>query len=180
MARRVKSDLKLDSMGVCDLASADATLRQIGDLQMEIHDLEVICKESVDAAKEALQQAAAPLHAAIARKTEALQIFAETHRDSVFGKNKSVKLQHGQMGWRLSTLTTIGKNTLALIKKKLRDRADQLVRIKETVDKKALKALSGKELMEIEVFTTTTNDFFAEPDVPAAVDYGTQGDNDSQ
>jgi phage host-nuclease inhibitor protein Gam len=168
---RIRTDDKMYATVCENLETADQLLRKIGDLQLAIHDEEAICKSVCDEAKEILQKNVAPMNEQIAIHTMALQVFAESHKDA-FGKAKSIKLQHGQMGWRLSTVVTIGANTIRLIKKKFKDRIDKFIKTSESVNKKSLKDLTAKELIEIEVFTTTTNPFFAEPAMNKSVDYG--------
>jgi phage host-nuclease inhibitor protein Gam len=167
---RIKADFKLTAMGCDNLEKADSLLRQIGDLQLQIHDEEAICKSAIDAASTAMQEAVRPLQERIALYTQAIEGFANANPD-VFGKNRSIKLQHGKMGWRISSAVTIGANTIKLIKKKFKDRLSVFIKTTESVNKKALKSLSGKELLELEVFTTTTESFFVESNIPEAVDY---------
>jgi len=167
---RIKSDFNLTVMGCDNLERADSLLKEIGDLELKIHDEEAICKSSVDAAKMAMQTAVKPLQERIGLYAMALERFSETHPE-VFGKGKSLRLQHGQMGWRVSTAITIGANTIKLIKKKFKDRIRQFIKVTESVNKKEIKTLSGKELLELEVFTTTKNDFFVESSIPKASHY---------
>jgi len=167
---RIKSDFNLVVMGCDNLEMADSLLKEIGDLELKIHDEEAICKSSVDAAKMAMQTAVKPLQERIGLYAVALERFSETHPE-VFGKNRSLKLQHGTLGWRLSTAVTIGANTIKLIKKKFKDRISQFIKVTESVNKKEIKSLSDKELLELEVFTTTKNDFYVEPNCPKASNY---------
>ncbi len=168
---RIKSDINLTVMGCENLERADSLLRQIGDLQLQIHDEEAICKSSVDAATAAMQKAVAPMQERIGLYSQALEAFAVANRKDVFGDKKSVKLQHGQMGWRQSAKTTIGESTIKLIKRFFKDKVADLIEAKESVRKKDLAKLTEAERTRIEVFTTVTNPFFVESNIPEAVDY---------
>jgi phage host-nuclease inhibitor protein Gam len=175
---RIKADVNLTVMGCDNLEKADSLLRTIGDLQLQIHDEEAICKSSVDTATMALQVAVKPLQERIGLYSQALEQFAVANRKDVFGDKKSVKLQHGQMGWRQSAKTTIGESTIKLIKRFFKERVADLIEVKETVRKKALAKLTEAERIKVEVFTTVNNPFFVESNIPEAVDYAAQTRDD--
>jgi phage host-nuclease inhibitor protein Gam len=168
---RVKSE-KQALINIDNFEQADTTLRDIGDLQMQVKQAETTAKEVIDEAKAELAESIKPISEQIKNKVKSLEAFCIHHKKE-FGDQKSKKLNFGSIGWRLSTSIEIGKDTLCYIKKIFSGKAlAELVRIKETVNKEAIAKLTDGQLADIEAQRVRKDTFFAEPDLPKAVDYG--------
>lgn len=170
MAKRVKSD-KPAIIEIIDWQEADKYLQTIGDLQLKINQAEHTAKDIIDEAKAELAEQVTPLQEQMNRFTRSLEAFAVNHMED-FKSARSRKLSFGSLGWRKSTSISVKKNTLELIKKIFSgQKANSLVRIKETVDKEALAKLTDEQLTSVKARRVVKDDFFVEPDLPKAVDY---------
>lgn len=168
MARRVKSTNP--QIPITDWAAADDVLKQLGDLTMAITQAEHTAKDAIDEAKAELAETVNPLNELIAEEIERLRAFAAARTED-FGSDRSRKLNFGTLGWRKSTSIAIKENTLELIKEVFGRNCDIYIRIKEEVDKTALAKLTDEELKGVGAKRKVTDDFFAEPALPKAVDY---------
>jgi len=167
---RAKSNQSL--LSIESFEQADTILRDIGDLQMQIKQAEATAKDAIDEAKELLAEITKPLTEEIKNKVKSLEAFCLHHKKD-FAEQKSKKLNYGTLGWRLSTSIITSRDTIKYIKEEFSGRQiDELVRIKETVNKEALAKLTEEQLADIEAQRVRKDVFFAEPDLPKAVDYG--------
>lgn len=151
---------------------ADAYVRKIGDMQLEIQRAEADAKSTIDEAKATLAAIAKPLQKDIKVCVDSIEAFAAGHKKDFVGSRRSKDLNHGKIGWRKSFAIAITKNTLGLIKDMFTNRrAAGYIRIKETVDKNALANLTDEELASVDARRERTEAFFVEPFMPEAVDY---------
>lgn len=170
--KRVKTT-KPDPLPIDDWQHADDFLRQIGDIDLEIANAQAQAKEVIDATNKELADTIKPMQGKIKHLTESLQAFAVNYKDE-FKKVRSRTLNFGVLGWRRSTSIRIKKDqTLELIKKLFsRARAKALITVKESPDKNALAKLKDEDLAGIEARRVVKDEFFVEPSIPEAVDYG--------
>ena len=168
MAKRVKSTNQ--QIPITDWAAADDVLKQIGDMMMSITQAEVTAKDAIDEARAELAEIVNPINETIAAQIERLEAFAAARTED-FGSDRSRKLNFGVLGWRKSTSIAVKKNTLELIKEVFGKNSDIYIRTKEEVDKTALAKLTDEELAGVGAKRKVTDDFFAEPALPEAIDY---------
>jgi len=173
MARRLKSADPPLLIPIGDWRHADDMLRRLGDLQVRLRQAECAAKADIDEVKSRLDKTAKPLQQAIELHVRSLEAFCWHHR-AEFGKAKSRKLTFGVIGWRKSTaIEIIKKTTLDLIKEVLpAAKRRACIKVKESVDLKALAKLTDEELAGIQARRRTTEGFFVEPLIPEATDHG--------
>lgn len=176
-SKRVKSDQKL--IPINDWTGADDILRQTGDLQAKIGQLQGKAKLQIDKIKADMAVKVDKLNAQIKVCVRSIEAFATTRRSDL-GKKKSKLLNFGTIGWRLSTSISIKKDTtLELIKQIFsKAMAKRFIRLKETVDKEAMARLTDGQLAEVGAKRKVTDDFFAEPSAVEAADHETGKCND--
>jgi phage host-nuclease inhibitor protein Gam len=168
---RVKSDANL--IPITGWSHADALLRDMGDHQLAIAGAEAEARRAIDAAAAARAAAVIDHHEAIKRITQSLEAFAGANRNDFSGR-KSLSLNYGTLGWRLSTSISIKTDkTIELIKQVFAGKmALQFINIRETPDKEALAKLTDEQLASIKASRTMKDTFFVEPAIPGSVDYG--------
>lgn len=165
---RVRSDRQLTKI---NWAGADYVVQRIGALQRDIENAEATAQKKIDAIKADLAEAVAPAQGAIKDYTESLEAWAMLHLADFEGK-QSRQLNHGQLGWRRSTLITIDKDAIDLIKIAFGKKAKEYLHIKETPDKEALARLTDDELKSVGARRKHKDVFFVEPEKVEAVDHG--------
>lgn len=141
----------------------DAALREVGEITRELQLKEAALNESVDKLKE---EAKADSASQVARKKElelAMKEFCEANRVE-FTKVKTRKLTFGSVGFRLSTKIMIKR--IAETLQALKDlKLVGCIRIKEEVDKEAMKNLTDETLAEVGASRKTENAFGYELDL---------------
>ncbi|MFA5553493.1 MAG: host-nuclease inhibitor Gam family protein [Phycisphaerae bacterium] len=168
--RRVKSD-KISTVAIGSFEDADIALQKLGELQLAINQAEHAAADKISEAKLELTEKTKPLQDEIQGIVYSLELFANARKDD-FGKDRSRKLQFGKFGWRKSTFIQIKKDTLELIKNLFsRQKALSCIIIKEAVSKDGLAKLTDEDLRSVNARRKETDAFFAEPELPEAVDY---------
>jgi len=158
MARKRLEGTKLNSWD-----EVDATLREIGEVGRDIGLLESAQNEEIDRVKKETKEAAAPLMDRKSALELSLKEFCEANRGE-FAKAKTRVLTFGSVGFRLSTKVMIKRvaDTLQALKDlNLRS----CIRIKEELDKEAMKNLSTETLAEVGASLKTENAFGYEIDL---------------
>jgi phage host-nuclease inhibitor protein Gam len=141
---------------------ADQTLREIGLIDIEIGKIEGTMNVKISNAKEAALNLAAPR---LARKKElelALKEFTVINRGDIEGKTKT--LTFGVVGFHFSTKIVVKKaaDTVKLLKK---FGHDICIKIKESVDKQKMKALTDEQLLEVGAYRKKGDTFGYEIDL---------------
>lgn len=167
--KRIKTDKPL-VIPIPNWQEADAIVRRVGDLQLEIVSREQKAKDKIDKAKAELAESVQPILDKIRLHTQSLEAFAVNNRKD-FGKNQSKKLNFGLLGWRKSTSISIKKTTLEFIQKIFGRNYKKYIHTKELVNKEALKQLTDEQLASIAAQRKIKEAFFVEPELPEAVDY---------
>lgn len=154
---------------------ADDILARMAELSGQIEKAKFDAAEEINITKDRLADTVDDLNETLDRYHKSLESFAVNNKD-IFGKARSKKLNHGTIGWRSSTVMKISnatkKNptgTLELLKQHFKTKFKQFVKIKETVDKNALKRLTDEQLALVKARREDREVFFVEPDVPEAV-----------
>jgi phage host-nuclease inhibitor protein Gam len=126
------------------LQEVELEISEIASLRQAIRESELGEETQIQRIQDEGATFRRPLQEQLAERERAVQVFAEGHRDELTqgGKTKSVKLSNGELQWRLTPprLVVSSKVKLATIIRTLKNRGyNQFVRVKEELDKEALK-----------------------------------------
>ena len=161
MAKRIKPVLQIPT--VSNIAEADALLAEIAarKRQIDLHEIEL--KEEVDRLKGECAYICEPLKQDIAAREQALLQFSLSRREELFKNKKSLDLNFGVLGFRASTaLKTIKKFTWERVLGIIKEKGLPCIRIKEEVDKEALRALGEDQLTALGCRLVQEDSFFYE------------------
>lgn len=169
-------------MTVTTIATWEGADRALGVLRLIAARLDGV-NATFDARIQALQEQKAARAADLLehrkRIEELLEGFAPGARRSMPATRKSMKLVHGVIGWRKSAAklkyTTSAKYTMQALK--ARGHTD-CVKVKESIDKAALKKLSDTERAHVGVALVSSEVFFYELNGDPIVDYVPMADED--
>jgi len=160
MAKRVKPILNIPT--VHDLNEADAFLAKIKARERELALLGIQLKEDIDALKLKCAEAAAPI------QHQALVRFGEANKEALFSKKRSLTLNFGVIGFRLTPPVPkpLKKITWEQVLGILKNSDDQdlvaCVRIKQEVDKMALRELPPEKLAQAGCRLEQADEFFCD------------------
>lgn len=140
----------------------DQCLAEIGKIDREIGLLEAAQQEQIDALKAATKAAAEPHQVKKTGLELAIQQYCEAHR-AEFANAKTRKLNFGSVGFRLSTSVVIKRiaDTLAALKAL---GLTHCIRVKEELDKDAMRNLPTETLAEVGAGLKTVDAFGYEID----------------
>lgn len=146
------------------LDDVDATLARIAGFKRHIALVEASMNEEMDAIKLRAARECEPVRQDIAALEQAVLRYAEAHKADLFTSRKSLALTFGVIGYRASTkLKTLTKWTWERVLQTLRDRDMRgFIRVKEEVDKEALKGLAPDDLATLGVKAVAEDVFFYE------------------
>lgn len=135
----------------------DDSLRQIGEIDRELQLLEAGQNEAIDKIKATAKENATPLQDKKAGLETAIKEYCEANRGE-FSKVKSKTFTFGSVGFRLSTKIMVKRvaDTLQALKDL---QLFGCIRIKEELDKEAMKNLSSETLAEVGASLKTENTF---------------------
>ena len=162
MTKRVKPVPSIPT--VSTIEEADATLAEIAARKRQISLQEISLKEDVDRLKAACAARCEPLKRDIEAREQALVQFALARREEIFRNRKSRELTFGTIGFRVSSsLKTIKKMTWERVLGVLKERGmTNCSRIREEVDKEALRTLGPNTLADVGCKLTQEDAFFYE------------------
>ena len=162
MTKRVKPVLNIPTVSTVE--EADATLAEIAARKRQISLHEIALKEDVDKLKADCAARCEPLNKDIEAREQALVQFALARREELFKNRKSRELTFGTIGFRVSSsLRTIKKMTWERVLGVLKERGmTHCIRIKEEVDKEALRTLGPNTLADVGCKLTQEDAFFYE------------------
>ncbi|WP_022655583.1 host-nuclease inhibitor Gam family protein [uncultured Desulfovibrio sp.] len=161
MTKRVKPVLQIPAIN--SLEEADAVLAEIAGRKRLIALHEIQLKEDVDRLKAKCAAQCEPLKQDIAQREQALVQFGIARKEELFRGKKSLSLNFGTIGFRASSaLKTAKKLTWERVLGLIKEKGLPCVRVKEEVDKEALRSLSAEKLAEVGCKLEQTDDFFYE------------------
>lgn len=135
----------------------DDNLFQIGMIDREVGLIEASANEEIDRIKAKSKEAAAPLFDKKAGLELAIKEFCEANR-AEFAKVKTKALTFGSVGFRQSTRIIVKRVVDTL--QALKDLGlTTCIRVKEDIDKEAMKNLSSETLAEVGAGLKTQNTF---------------------
>ena len=167
--------LKSGKMGVVIVKNweqIDAMVESLGSLRRKIDKAESDAQEEIDRIKAKLAKDIKTDQAGIYMRVESIKAFAAAWRKYDFGAKQTKKLNHGTIGWRKSTVISIKKTTVALIKQVFGRSAKQYIHVKEMPDKEAMAKLTDEQLAAVGARRKHKDVFFVEPDIVEAADHG--------
>lgn len=157
MARKRIEGTQLNSW-----AEVDDTLRQIGEIDRDLGQIEAKQNAAIDKAKAKAKEDAEPLNARKKGLEAAIKEFCDAHR-AEFGKVKTKQLTFGSVGYRISTKVVM--KTVADTLQALKDLGlTACIRTKEEPDKEAMKNLPTDTLAEVGAGLKVENTFGYEID----------------
>ncbi len=157
MARKRLEGTRLESW-----EDVDETLHEIGKIDREIGLMESSQNETIDRVKKETREAALPLLDKKSALELSLKEFCEANRGE-FAKVKTKALTFGSVGFRISTKVIVKRVADTL--QALKDMGlSACIRVKEELDKEAMKNLSTETLAEVGASLKTENAFGYEID----------------
>lgn len=154
--RRIESEPRLKTWD-----DAAYTLKEIGELQIEINDITNRMNAQISDIKADADLRCKPLLDRIARLEADLKEFAEAHRTDIPGKTK--KLTFGSLGFRASTKIIIRNVKATLAALAARGMTD-CIKVKESIDKTKLEAYSDADLAAVGAMRKQQDCFWYEVD----------------
>lgn len=156
MTKRVKPQL----MTLADLAAVDRALHDIALEQIAIRRIEADAEEKVQAVRKEAAEKAEANQIRIKMLETAIRNYAEIHKAEILPKGKkTIELNFGLIGFRLSTKISVKASTLGLLQKL--GFLDG-VRIKEEVNKEVLKDWDDDKLRLVDAKRKREDVFYYE------------------
>lgn len=161
-SKRVKPVLQAPSITTTE--QADQALAEIAAAKREITRMELVFKEETANLKAQLAEDCEPYRQKVASLEQGLLLFATSERETLFAKRKSLPLTFGTIGFRAaSALATLKKSiTWGAVLEKVKELGLEAIRVKEELDKEALKAMSPEKIASVGCKIVQSDDFFYE------------------
>lgn len=157
MARHKPNVKKIESV-----EDANLVLKEIGLLETEIAAIDADAHKRIAEIKEETAKQGEPKRNRIAELSGLLGAFAEYNKNDLFRERKSVELSFGVFGYRASTVISVKKSTVELLKKL---HMEKYLRVKEEPNKEALAGLDDETLHQVDAVRKLKNDFFLEANI---------------
>ena len=161
-SKRVKPVLQAPA--ITNTEQADQALAEIAAARREITRMELVFKEETANLKAQLAEDCEPYRQKVASLEQGLLLFATSERETLFAKRKSLPLTFGTIGFRAaSALATLKKSiTWGAVLEKVKELGLEAIRVKEELDKEALKAMSPEKIASVGCKIVQSDDFFYE------------------
>jgi phage host-nuclease inhibitor protein Gam len=143
------------------LEDANLTPREIGLLEHELEHIDAETHKKIGEIKSESVKQGEGIRKRIVDLSALLGTYADYNREELFKDRKSVTLSFGSFGFRKSTVISVKKTTLELLKKLGHIKC---IRIKEEPDKEATAKLDDDTLVQVDAARKIKNDFFCEAD----------------
>jgi phage host-nuclease inhibitor protein Gam len=122
------------------LAEAEGLLAEIGSDQRQVEALETRMNEQLARIKAEFEASAAPINEAIEARFASLQAWAEAHKQTLLDRSrKTAKIATGELGWRTSPPAVRITGVPAVLEALKQLRLKRFIRVKEEVDKEAIR-----------------------------------------
>jgi len=121
------------------MAEADQYLRDIGQLNIQLRDIDTDLREGTAKLKQEAEDQAAPLRADVESKWLGLQSWAQANRKRMTNGGKTIRLPSGSISWRVlpPKVTLKGVDDIVALLRSTK-KWKKFLRIKESVDKEAM------------------------------------------
>ncbi len=155
---------KPQALVIADLAQAEAALAELAGIDRSLEATKAAMNEEIDGAKASARAEAEPLEARRKELAVALEAFATHNKAQFFAKRKSLDLGFGVIGFRMATrLKTAAKTTWGQVLEALKNYGfTEAVRVREEVDREAMRDWPVERLATVGVTRETADDFYIE------------------
>jgi phage host-nuclease inhibitor protein Gam len=141
---------------------ANLVLKEIGLLETELAAIDSEAHKAIAEIKEAAAKNGEPKRKRIAELSGLLAAFAEYNKGDLFRERKTVELSFGKFGYRASTVISVKKTTVELLRKL---GLGKYIRVKEEPNKEAMGELDDETLHQVDAVRKPKNDFFLEANI---------------
>lgn len=156
--------MKPNARVVADAKQAEVAMMELASLTREITAIDLAAQEVMDQVKANARAEMEPLQARRKELEDALCTYGELNKVELFSRKRSVETPFGVYGFRKSTkLLTAAKVTLGLVLERLKElNLKDAVRVKESVDKEAMRDWPDERLETVGMRRTVQDEFFIE------------------
>lgn len=162
----VTKRIKVNPQGVVisNLTEADAALSRLAELRRELAILEAGLNEAIDALKRSIALESAPYIEQVQMLETGLMVYANYYKAELFNEKRSRELDHGIIGWRLSSeIKPQPKWDWTMVLGRLKDlKMDEGIRVKEDVNREALREWPEERLQIVGARRIQKDTFFLE------------------
>jgi len=154
---------------IADVKQAEAAMHELASLSREVAAIDLDAQEAMDQIKKNARAEMEPLQARRKELEGALCTFGELNKGELFSRKRSVETPFGAYGFRKSTkLLTAAKVTLGMVLERLKElNIKDAVRVKESVDKEALREWPEERLEAVGMRRVVKDEFFIEVNADA-------------
>ncbi len=158
-----KGRIRIEGPTLQNWDQVNERLAESGLIDLELQEIEAVMNLAISSAKETASLNSKDLKSRQQVIAMEVKEYVDYNRDDIKGKEKL--LAHGKVGYRLSTKISVPIRKVAEILKnlKLKNMLD-CIRVKEDVDKEALRKYTAEEIAEIGCMKKVEDVFFMEPD----------------
>ncbi len=143
----------------------DKCLREIGECEIAITEIEADMNIAINEAKERADKLSKPMKESIDRLEALVKGFAEETKADMDGKSK--QLTFGRVGFRLKSYVSVptAKEKLEAVLKNLRKfNMDDCIVVKESVNKEVLEKYSDRDIAKVGASRKVEDKFWMETD----------------
>jgi len=151
-------------MSIQTLTGVDMTLREIYDLKQKIDAIHAAAENQINALKESAGRQSLALAERVQKLEDEITVFVNANRQEILGKNRSVKLNFGVIGFRATSKLVIknAQATIAKIREHFGRRAKDVIIVKESPNKNTLDKWDDADLKKIGAQRKTDDVFYYE------------------
>lgn len=145
------------------IEEADNSLKEIALRKIELKRIDADAQEAIDLVKEEAAKKAEKFKKEIKEYEEGIVAYAQTNRNELFQKKKTVTLTFGEFGFRKSTSIYVKSHEATVNKLKELGKNAAIV-IEEKANKNILATFNNKELEEVHCKRKVEDNFWYEID----------------
>ncbi len=139
---------------------ADKALSELCGLEGKLEEIDQKAEREIAQIKERATASGKPIRERVKELNATLKAWAAFHKKDLFKERKSLERPFGTLGYRKSPVTiSISKDTISLLKQLGRL---ECVRIKEEVDKEALRDFTDEELAAVGASRKSKEEFYCQ------------------
>jgi phage host-nuclease inhibitor protein Gam len=157
------SRIKPSIMKIENNDQADQALRRIVELKIKLEAVDGKYEKQIASLREKAAKEGEEARKEIESLGHSIGTFADYNKDELFAKVKTIDLNWGKFGFRLSTKLKIPRNKVQKIIDGLKLHFNgKGLRVKEEIDKEELKTWPTEDLVKIGASVTTEDEFWYE------------------
>lgn len=151
---------KPEVQAIQTIDDADKALAELCGLEGKLEEIDTEAEREIAQIREKATTAGKPLREHIKELNATLKAWAAFHKKDLFKDHKSIERPFGTFGYRKSPARiSISKDTIELLKKLGHE---ECVRIKEEVNKEALRDFTDEELAKVGASRKIKEEFFCQ------------------